>query len=180
MKIYTKQGDEGATHLLGGTRVSKADLRVDAYGALDELNAVLGWVRVAPLPQTLDDFLLGIQQAAFRLGALLAAGPGAEGGVTPITDNDVEAMEQEIDRLEAGLPELRAFILPGGGETGARPHVARTVCRRAERAVVRLAERESVGPVTLKWMNRLSDLLFVSARVANAHEGIHDVLWTQK
>jgi cob(I)alamin adenosyltransferase len=177
MKIYTKTGDAGSTGLLGGQRVSKASLRVAAYGAVDETNAALGWVRVIGLPEGLDAFLARLQDAAFRLGAALAAAPGVDPRVVPLADADVGAIEATIDRLEATLPPLKTFVLPGGGEAGARLHVVRTVARRAERAIVALAEVEAVDAVVLRWINRLSDLLFVAARAANAREGVPDVPW---
>jgi cob(I)alamin adenosyltransferase len=177
MKIYTRQGDAGETGLYGGQRVSKADPRVGAYGAVDEANAVLGWVRAAALPEGMDAVLAGVQEAAFRLGAALASPPGRDPGVQPLALPDVEAFEREIDRLEAGLRPLKTFVLPGGSEGAARLHVARTVVRRAEREVVALARLEAVAPMAVTWLNRLSDLLFVMARAANAAAGVPDVPW---
>jgi cob(I)alamin adenosyltransferase len=177
MKIYTKRGDAGSTGLLGGARVSKASARVAAYGDVDELNALVGWVRVAPLPTGLDDLLRDVQEACFRVGATLAAAPGHEPGTEPVTEDDVAAMERDIDRLDGELEPLKNFVLPGGCEAAARLHVARTVARRAERAVVALCAAEPVAPILLQWLNRLSDLLFVAARVANRHHEEPDVLW---
>jgi cob(I)alamin adenosyltransferase len=167
MRIYTKRGDDGSTGLLGGVRVSKADLRVGAYGAVDELNAVIGWVRAAGPEPDVDEVLAAVQENCFRVGAFLASAPGVDPGVARISDADVQGFEHAIDRCEDALPPLRQFVLPGGGEVGSRLHVARTVSRRAEREVVALAARESVDPMIVVWVNRLSDLLFVLARWAN-------------
>jgi len=177
MKIYTRTGDSGSTGLLGGLRVSKANLRVEAYGLLDETNAVLGWARAASLPADLDAVLDGVQETCFRLGAWLAAAPGKDPGVPAVGEADVGVLEGVIDRLDAALPPLKHFVVPGGGERAARLHVARTVARRAERAVVALAEHEPVAPTVLAWTNRLSDLLFVMARTANAADGVADRPW---
>lgn len=177
MRIYTKTGDDGTTGLFGGLRVSKATDRVGAYGTVDELNAVLGWARAAGLPGELDRVLERVQEDCFRLGAFLATAPGKDPGIAHLTDADVALLERAIDRLEDDLAPLMTFVLPGGGEGAARLHVARTVCRRAERAVVDLAARESVDAVLVRWLNRLSDLLFVQARAANAAAGVPDVPW---
>lgn len=177
MRIYTRGGDDGSTGLFGGRRVSKAAPRVEAYGSIDELNAVLGWAGAAGLPAAVEEILAGVQETCFRLGAFLAAAEGADPGVDPVIAADVETMEAAIDALEADLQPLQSFILPGGSEGAARLHVARTVCRRAERGVVALAEVETVDPLYLRWLNRLSDLLFVQARYANFVEGRDDVPW---
>lgn len=177
MRIYTKTGDDGSTGLFGGTRVSKASERVEAYGTLDELNASLGWARAAGLTPEIDGVLELAQEGCFRLGAFLATAPGKDPGIAPLTDADVTPFEQAIDRLEVGLQPLKTFILPGGAETAARLHVARTVCRRAERSIVGLAARETLDPVFIRWLNRLGDLLFVQARAANAAAGRKDVPW---
>ena len=167
MRIYTKRGDDGSTGLLGGVRVDKSALRVGAYGAVDELNAVVGWVRAARPEKDVDEVLASVQEACFRVGAFLACAPGADPGVARISAADVEGFERAIDRCEDALPPLKTFVLPGGGEVGARLHVARTVSRRAEREVVALSRREAVDPAIVVWLNRLSDLLFVLARWAN-------------
>lgn len=180
MKIYTRNGDDGSTGLLGGTQVSKADARVDAYGLVDEANAVLGWARAAEPSPRVDEVLLQVQQTCFAAGAWLAATPGTDPGVPAITAGDVEVLERAIDRLEESLPALKNFILPGGGEAGARLHVARTVTRRAERAVAALAVREEVPGPLLAWLNRLSDYLFVAARAANADGGLDETLWAPR
>lgn len=179
MRIYTKSGDDGSTGLYGGRRVSKASMRVDVYGTIDELNACLGWARAAELPDEVDAVLAESQEQCFRLGAFLATVPGKDPGIAPLTeDDDVSALEAAIDAAEDGLPQLKSFVLPGGSEGAARLHVARTVCRRAERVLVALAAHETgTNPVWIRWLNRLSDLLFVYARVVNAAEGVADVKW---
>ncbi len=179
VKIYTKTGDAGETCLFDQTRVSKADSRVDAYGEVDEVNACLGAVRAAGVDVDIAAVLEGIQKQLFALGARLAD-PSSRiaGRVTKaaITTGEVEALEQTIDRLEAELPPLRRFILPGGSAAGAQLHVARTVCRRAERRVVALGPGE-VEPILVVYLNRLSDLLFVMARAVNHRTGVAEVEW---
>ena len=178
MKIYTRTGDAGETSLFDGSRVSKADSRVDAYGDVDELNAWLGLARAARLDADLDQPLVRIQQDLFALGAQLAD-PGeriAERVLkASLADADVERLEALIDRLESELPPLRRFILAGGSPTGAALHVARTVCRRAERRIVSLAPVPDA--VLIKYVNRLSDLLFVLARVVNHRAGVPEIEW---
>lgn len=177
MKIYTKTGDAGQTGLFGGRRVSKADGRVEAYGDVDELNSVLGLARAAGLAPDVDALLARVQCELFDLGAELGAA-SAEGGASPrIDDAAALRLEAEIDRFEEELPPLRAFVLPGGALAAAHLHLARTVCRRAERRMVALADREPVRAQALRYVNRLSDLLFVLARVANARASVPDVPW---
>jgi cob(I)alamin adenosyltransferase len=178
VKIYTRTGDAGETSLFDGSRVSKADSRVDAYGDVDELNAWLGLARAARLDADLDQPLVRIQQDLFALGAQLAD-PGeriAERVLkASLADADVERLEALIDRLESELPPLRRFILAGGSPAGAALHVARTVCRRAERRIVSLAPMPDA--VLIKYVNRLSDLLFVLARVVNHRAGVPEIEW---
>jgi cob(I)alamin adenosyltransferase len=181
VKIYTKRGDAGQTDLFGGERVGKDIQRVAAYGDVDELNATVG-VAAAGADPTLAEALQSIQSALFDLGASLATPDPAhrkKSGIAGVSPADVEALEHLIDQLEAPLEPLKTFILPGGSPSAAAFHVARTVCRRAERAVVRLAatEGESVEEGALRYLNRLSDLLFVIARHENAREGVADVAW---
>ncbi|MSO45229.1 MAG: cob(I)yrinic acid a,c-diamide adenosyltransferase [Acidobacteria bacterium] len=179
MKIYTKTGDEGETSLYGQTRVSKADARVDAYGEVDELNACLGAARAAGVDADIAATLELMQKQLFALGARLAD-PSSKIAdrvtKTLITQADVEVLEQTIDRLEAELPPLRKFILPGGSVAGAQLHVARTVCRRAERRVVSLG-RDAVEPILVIYLNRVSDLLFVMARAVNGRAGVSETEW---
>ena len=177
MKIYTRQGDDGSTGLFGGLRISKAELRVSAYGTVDETNAVVGWARAAETPPEIDEVLAGVQETSFRLGAWLSAAPGTDPGVEPITDGDVSLLEAVIDRFEKELPTLKNFVVPGGSELASRLHVARTVSRRSERLAAALSQIEPVAPTILQWMNRLSDLLFVLARAANQAAGVADRPW---
>ena len=180
VRIYTRTGDDGETGLFGGGRVSKDALRVEAYGAVDELNAVLGCARAHGLPQTLDDALGRIQGELFVVGADLATPRDSRADQSRIVRTDdamIERLEGEIDAAEEGLAPLTTFILPGGGLAGATLHHARTVCRRAERRVVTLAGREPVTEGVLPYLNRLSDLLFVFARAANAAESRPEQPW---
>lgn len=177
MKIYTRGGDDGSTGLFGGVRVSKADARVEAYGGIDELNAVLGWVRAGGPSEHVDAVLGSAQDTCFRLGAWLASAPGKDPGVTPVGDEDVDELEAAIDAMETELEPLKTFILPGGSEVGARLHVARTVCRRAERRMVALDEIATVEGVFIRWVNRLSDLLFVQARWVNHRARAPEIAW---
>lgn len=179
MKIYTKTGDAGETSLFDNTRVSKADPRVDAYGEVDELNACLGAARAAGLDADVSTALEAIQKDLFALGARLAdpssriAGRVTKAAITPA---DVERLEQTIDRFDAEVPPLRRFILPGGAPAGALLHLARTVCRRAERRVIGLGA-DAVEPILLVYLNRLSDLLFVMARAANHRARMPETEW---
>ena len=179
MKIYTKTGDAGETGLFGGGRVSKADERVDAYGEVDELNAHLGLARSFGLPQDLDALLQRLQDQLFTVGAVLAtpADTKAAAHIPVLKPEWTEAMEGAIDAAEAELSPMTHFILPGGTSAASALHVARTVCRRAERRVVPLlaAGKAPVGVVV--FLNRLSDLLFTLARLANHRAGVQDVKW---
>ena len=179
VKIYTKTGDRGETSLFDGTRVSKTDLRVAAYGDVDELQAVIGLAVANALDRELAEMLVTLQRDLFALGARLAD-PSHK--IAPrvskivIDDASVARLEQWIDALDAGLPPLRHFIVSGGSPGGAALHLARTVCRRAERAVLTL-DAETVEPILLIYLNRLSDLLFVMARAANHRAGIAETEW---
>ncbi len=180
MKIYTKTGDAGETSLFGNSRVSKADARVDAYGEVDELNACLGAARAAGLDAELSAMLEVIQKELFAIGARLADPShsiAARVTKADIVDAQVARLEAIIDRLEGELPALRRFILPGGGPAGATLHLARTVCRRAERLCVKLAREETVDPASIKFLNRLSDALFVWARWVAKKQGEPEFLW---
>jgi len=180
-RIYTRTGDAGTTRLASGAPVSKADLRVEAYGSVDETNAVIGLARLSTQDDaTLDPILARIQNELFDLGADLATPAGAREAERPalrILESQVARLEAEIDQLNEPMAALTSFVLPGGSPAAAALHVARTVCRRAERACVALAGREIVSATGLKYLNRLSDLLFVAARHAN-DQGRADVLWT--
>jgi cob(I)alamin adenosyltransferase len=178
VKIYTRTGDLGETSLFDGTRVSKADHRVDAYGEVDELNAWLGLARAARLDPDLDAGLAAIQRDLFALGARLAdpaARIAARVTKALLVEEDVARLERSIDRLEAELPPLSRFILAGGTPSGAALHVARAVCRRAERRIVSL--QPASDPLLVRYVNRLSDLLFVLARVVNHRAGVPETEW---
>ena len=179
MKIYTRSGDEGMTGLLGPRRVFKDNARIDAYGTVDELNAVLGVVRAEGLPADMDNLLKACQEDLFELGSALAD-PDPKGRFFhAISEVHVERLEAAIDRMEGELQPLTSFILPGGTHAASQSHLARTICRRAERDVVSLmhVEHEPVDPVTVIYLNRLSDFLFVFARLVNHREGVADVPW---
>ena len=179
MKIYTRTGDRGDTGLFGGARVSKGSARVAAYGDVDELSAAIGLARVAVGAGDIDDALAGAQRGLFAVGAELSAQPGKDVGVPLVGPEAVAHLESLMDRAEPELPPLRSFILAGGTEAAARLHLARCICRRAERAVVRLADDpdEDVRNEVVVYLNRLSDTLFVLARLANARAGPADVPW---
>lgn len=180
-KIYTRTGDDGTTALGSGERRAKHDLRVAAYGTLDELNAAIGVARLhCGTDAALDRALAHIQNDLFDLGADLATpgkGRGPQGARLTVTPAQVSWLEAEIDRLNDELKPLRSFVLPGGSAAAAYLHLARTVCRRSERLIAELKDRESVGAEVLKYVNRLSDFLFVAARHAN-DKGAGDVLWS--
>ncbi len=181
MKIYTRRGDSGETDLFGGERVRKEHLRVEAYGQVDELNAFVGAAIAVSRQKDLIDFGRRIQNALFDLGSFLAtpdAAHRAKANVPEVGADDVHALEAEIDRLESDLEPLKSFILPGGSEAAAAFHVARTVCRRAERGAVRLDAEEPLAGFALRYLNRLSDLLFVMARAENGRAAVPDVPWT--
>lgn len=179
MKIYTKTGDKGDTRLFDGTKVRKHDHRVEAYGDVDELNSHIGAAVSFLKDAALANMLAEVQKDLFSVGAQLAD-PGAKGqnrGKFEIAKARVEALEKAIDMFETELPPLRQFILAGGGNSGAFLHVARTVCRRAERRVVSLSEKVDVNPIVVEYLNRLSDFLFVIARVVNHREGKQEIVW---
>ena len=178
MKLYTRTGDAGETSLFGGTRARKDDPRVDAYGEVDELNAWLGLARASAIDPELATELQHLQRDLFALGAQLADPAdriAARVTKAALADDDVARLERLIDKMEEELPPLRRFILAGGAPAGAALHVARTVCRRAERRIVALDP--PVDPVLLRYVNRLSDLLFVLARVANHRAGVPEIEW---
>ncbi len=169
-KIYTKTGDDGTTGLIGGKRVPKNSSRIEAYGSVDELNAMLGVVRGSGLPADIDDLLEHIQDELFTVGAVLAlphGGDPADWGIAGLPDEAVDALERGIDVCQQTLSPLDKFILPGGAPAAAMLHLARAVARRAERCCVTLSRSEEVDPPILRYLNRLSDLLFVLARSMN-------------
>ena len=172
-KIYTKTGDDGSTGLGDGERISKHSARIEAIGAVDELNSQLGVVLAVPtLPESFSHILIPIQHALFELGGELCIP-----GYIRITDDMVLQLEQTLDALNEPLPPLKEFILPGGSLASAQCHVARATCRRAERRLVALAQTETVSPAALHYLNRLSDLLFVMCRAINQSLDVPDVLW---
>lgn len=183
-RIYTKTGDRGDTHLVGGQRVGKDDLRIECYGTVDELNSVIGMAvvsvqeaRVSAL-QPLAAVLLRVQHELFNLGSILATLPEDVMPQQPrVTEAEIRALEADIDSMNADLPPLRSFVLPGGSRLNAELHQARTVCRRAERLLVRLFRAAPVDEVNIRYLNRLSDALFVWSRWANLKLGAAEVLW---
>ena len=179
-RIYTRTGDQGETALFGGGRVAKSNIRVEAYGSVDELNSVLGWA-MTQLEVGLVTRLEQIQADLFTIGAILATPEertrGRKPSIPSLREERVQDLEHWIDEMEAELPELRTFILPGGSPGGAAVHVARTVCRRAERRVVALSTEESIQTVIVTYLNRLSDLLFVLARSVNQKNSVPERAW---
>jgi cob(I)alamin adenosyltransferase len=171
-KIYTRTGDSGTTGLGDGSRVSKDDLRVEAYGTVDELNSAVGFLLALSLADRIRSCLVRIQHELFDLGGELCMP-----GTTLIPDAYVEALERDLDGFNDDLPPLKDFILPGGSESAARCHLARTIARRAERRVISLAAEQKVNPASIRYLNRLSDFLFVIARVLARAEGGAEVLW---
>ncbi|MEB2780615.1 cob(I)yrinic acid a,c-diamide adenosyltransferase [Algoriphagus sp. C2-6-M1] len=181
MKIYTKTGDQGTTSLLGGGRVPKSNLRIDAYGTVDELNSYIGLLRDQAVNESRTDLLKEIQDRLFTLGADLASAPGKDRVKKPdLHHEDIEILEQKIDQMQALLPPLTSFILPGGHQSVSFCHLARTVCRRAERIAVELASLELVSELVIQYLNRLSDFLFVLGRMM-AHElKVDEVTWNPR
>ena len=174
-KIYTRTGDDGTTGLGDGRRVDKDSARVEAYGTVDEANSAIGLVLAAPVPENVRVLLTAVQHQLFDLGGELCI-PGH----AAIFDADIDRLEQRLDEFNADLPALKDFILPGGGEAAARCHVARTVVRRAEREAVALSRLEEVRPEAVRYLNRLSDLLFVLARVLARDSGHGEVVWNHE
>ena len=174
-RIYTRTGDDGTTGLGDGTRVGKDSARVNAYGTVDEANSCIGVVLASPVPDDIRTLLTTVQHQLFDLGGELCI-PGH----AAISAEDVEALERHLDHFNEPLPALRDFILPGGGEAAARCHLARTIVRRAERETVTLARHDAVRPEAIRYLNRLSDLLFVLARVLARADGQGEVLWSHE
>ena len=184
MKIYTKTGDQGETGLYGAERVIKAHPRVEAYGTVDEANSALGLARslLPPFHPDLHDLLERLQNALFDLGADLATRLGSpyEKNIARMDAEDVEVLEKAIDRYMEESPPFTGFVLPGGHPAAAALHLARTIVRRAERKVVALSREEPINPEAIRYLNRLSDLLFVLARVVNQREGVQEAAWLVK
>ena len=178
MKIYTKTGDQGSTALFGGKRVSKAILRIDAYGTVDELNSWMGMLRDQEVNRTRQVVLLKIQDLLFTVGSALATEPGnTKVKIPALKQEHIDLLEEEIDAMDASLPPLKSFILPGGHPSVSFCHVARTVCRRAERLVIGLHESEPVNPLIIPFLNRLSDYLFVLSRKMARELNIEETPW---
>lgn len=165
MKIYTKKGDKGETSLLGGTRVKKSHIRIESYGTVDELNSWIGLIRDQSIDKNSKDLLIHIQDRLFTIGSHLASDPSKQGIKIPdIKEDDITKLEKEIDKMNETLPEMKSFVLPGGHPTVSYCHIARCVCRRAERCAVNLSSEDKVEDIVIKYLNRLSDYLFVLSR----------------
>ncbi|NPA44435.1 MAG: cob(I)yrinic acid a,c-diamide adenosyltransferase [Chlorobi bacterium] len=177
MKIYTKTGDKGKTSLFSGGRVLKSDLRIKAYGSVDELNSFIGMLFACEIGHTFKDVLVKIQHKLYNLGSLLAVKGEVAYKLPKVEEKDVQFLENEIDNLNKMLPPLKDFILPGGNKQVAQCHICRTVCRRAERELVELAQSEGVDALLIMYLNRLSDYLFVLARVISKETGANEVVW---
>ena len=176
-KIYTKTGDDGTTGLFGGARLPKDHIRIEAYGTVDELNAVIGWLMSTFKDQETDQLLQTIQSRLFTVGSNLASQPGKNMITPDLLDEDVKLIEEAIDRMQDTLPPLKHFIMPGGSASVSAAHLARTVCRRAERRCVTLGQTDEVDPIIILYLNRLSDFFFVLARWLGAKEGVEEIKW---
>ncbi len=178
MKIYTKTGDQGTTSLFGGKRVSKSDLRIDCYGTIDELNSYVGLVRDQEVNQKREVELIEIQDRLFTIGSILAVEPGnTKVKVPALSATDISFLEQQIDRMESQLEPMKSFVLPGGHPSVSIGHVARTVCRRAERMVIALDHIEKIEPLIIQYLNRLSDYLFVLCRAMTKELQTKETPW---
>ncbi|HYC85908.1 MAG TPA: cob(I)yrinic acid a,c-diamide adenosyltransferase [Chryseosolibacter sp.] len=181
MKIYTKTGDQGTTSLFGGKRVSKADLRIETYGTVDELNSWMGVIRDQEINSSRKDLLIQIQDRLFTVGSILATEPGnTKVKIPALISEDVTLLEREIDAMEARLEPMRSFVLPGGHPSISFCHVTRTVCRRAERLCIALNNQEAIHPVIVPYLNRLSDYLFVLSRKMAAELKAEETAWHPK
>ena len=181
MKIYTKTGDQGTTALFGGKRVSKADLRIETYGTVDELNSWIGLLRDQEVNAIRKDFLITLQDRLFTIGSILATEPGnTKVKIPALTAEDIQALEKSIDEMDSLLPPMKSFILPGGHPSVSYCHITRTVCRRSERLVIALHNQESVDPLVIQYLNRLSDYLFVLSRKVSLELNIEDTPWKPK
>lgn len=178
MKIYTKTGDKGTTALFGGKRVSKADLRIETYGTVDELNSYIGLVRDQPVNQNRKNILVEIQDRLFTIGSILATEPGnTKVKVPSLSPDDITLLEKEIDMMDSSLPPMKSFVLPGGHQSVSFCHVARTVCRRAERLLIALDAQEKVDALVVQYLNRLSDYLFMLSRKMSAELNAEETPW---
>jgi cob(I)alamin adenosyltransferase len=178
MKIYTKTGDKGQTSLLGGTRVPKSHDRINAYGTIDELNSYIGLLRDQEVNNSRKELLKEIQDRLFTVGATLASDPSKSTKKVPdLLESDITLLESAMDQMDKELPEMRNFILPGGHQSVSFCHIARTVCRRAERLVIALAEKEPVEELVIAYINRLSDYLFVLSRIMSKELNAEEIPW---
>ena len=180
MKIYTRKGDAGTTSLIGGTQVAKFHYRIDAYGSMDELNAQVGMLRDSIDDEKIREFLYGIQNKLFTIGSILASDGRNQMKLPEIEEKDVQEIEEAIDEADQELPPLKNFILPGGHPVVSYCHIARTVCRRAERKTVQLNENERVNPLIITYLNRLSDYFFMLARLTAKRLGVEEVTWKSR
>ena len=178
MKIYTKTGDNGQTSMVGGTRVSKTELRIEAYGTVDELNSYVGLLRDQEINNHRKDILKEIQDRLFTIGSILASEPEqTKKRIPDLHESDIELLEREMDKMDESLEPMRFFILPGGHQSVSFGHLARTVCRRAERITLRLAQEMEVNELVIKYLNRLSDYLFVLCRMMIKELNIEEISW---
>jgi cob(I)alamin adenosyltransferase len=178
MKIYTKTGDQGTTGLFGGKRVSKSNIRIDTYGTVDELNSWIGLLRDLEINKNRVDVLIEIQDRLFTAGSILATEPNnSKVKIPDLVDADIQLLEKEIDRMDSELEPMKSFILPGGHQSVSYCHIARTVCRRAERLTVQLQEEEPINTMVIKYLNRLSDYLFVLSRQMGKDLAIQETPW---
>ena len=178
MKIYTKTGDDGTTGLFGGARVPKHHIRIESYGTVDELNSYIGLVRHRKIDPKSETILGEVQDRLFTIGSILASDPSKSNlSVPDLHESDINLLEKEMDRMNEALPEMRSFVLPGGNDTVSFCHIARCVCRRAERLVVLLNEKETINPLVGKYLNRLSDYLFVLSRKITQDDKLNEIPW---
>jgi len=179
MKIYTKTGDKGTTSLVGGTRINKGALKIESYGTVDELNAWIGLLRDQEVNQNRRELLKEIQDRLFTIGSDLASEPEQvrKKKIPDLLEEDILLLEKEMDAMDTEIPPLRAFVLPGGHQSVSFTHLARTVCRRAERLVIRLSAEEEINTLIIKYLNRLSDYLFVLSRKMTQELGSEEVAW---
>lgn len=181
MKIYTKTGDKGTTALFGGKRVSKGDLRIETYGTIDELNSYMGLLRDQEVNLKRKNILVEIQDRLFTIGSILATEPGnTKVKIPSLIESDIQRLEEEIDAMESTLEPMKSFVLPGGHPSVSFGHITRTVCRRAERLVIRLDEVEKVDSIVIRYLNRLSDYLFVLCRKMTKDIGAEEIPWQPK
>jgi cob(I)alamin adenosyltransferase len=178
MKVYTKTGDDGTTGLFGGARVPKHHIRIESYGTVDELNSYIGLVRHRKVDPKSEAILGEVQDRLFTIGSILASDPSKSNLVVPdLLESDIELLEKEIDRMNEALPEMRSFVLSGGNDTVSFCHIARCVCRRAERLAVLLNEKDPIHPLVVKYLNRLSDYLFVLSRKITQDDKLDEIPW---